>query len=143
MAEQKHTPARTQRTGAEVTKENQQQTQGAGDLNTTPGMVGPLESGANPEGKKDVSTGPVGDSEVIDGQEHVLGDDPRRVAHHAGGFHDSLTGRPIDEKGMFTDSTIPGSEGPVPKHRIVANNWPQEREKMDDSQKRIGNKAAE
>lgn len=71
------------------------------------------------------TTGPVGTPEVIDAQEHVLGDDPRRVeAQTKGGYHDSLTGRPIDENGHFTDTKIKGGEGPVPSHRIVANDWP-------------------
>lgn len=111
-----------------------------GEANNDPG---PLESKANPEGKQDVSTGQVGDPEFIDGQEHVLGDDPRRIkAQTDGGYHDSLTGRPVNENGHFTDSTTPGSEGPIPAHRIVANDWPQNREKIDDPAKREGNTAS-
>jgi len=101
-----------------------------------------LASQANPTGQQDVSTGPVGDAEVIDAQEHVLGDDPRRVkAQTEGGFHDSLSGRPVNEQGHFTDTATVGSEGPVPPHRIVANDWPESREKIDDPAKRDGNEA--
>ncbi len=104
----------------------------------------PLANDANPTGEQDVSTGPVGDSQVIDAQEHVLGDDPRRVkAQTEGGYHDSLTGRPVDKSGNFQDLSIPGSEGPVPQHRIVANDWPNDREKIDDPAKRAGNEASE
>ena len=132
MAEtQKRTPSRAAHT---------EETKTAADV---PGSVAPLENAANPEGKQDVSTGPVGDAEVIDGQEHVLGDDPRRVkAQTEGGYHDSLTGRPINERGYFVDTATVGSEGPVPQHRIVADNWPQEREKIDDPAKRAGNDAS-
>jgi hypothetical protein len=99
---------------------------------------------ANPEGKQNVSTGKVGDDEVIDGQEHVLGDDPRRIAAQTeGGYHDSLTGRPLNERGYFVDSATVGSEGPVPQHRIVANDWPNEREKINDPAKREGNEATD
>jgi hypothetical protein len=122
---------------------NRDQTAGSDKLHVPAGSQASLESDANPEAKKNVSTGPVGEAQVIDAQEHVLGDDPRRNAHHEGGFHDSLSGRPVDESGNFTDSAMAGSnEGPIPKHRIVANNWPQEREKIDDPAKREGNEAA-
>ncbi len=111
----------------------------SGDASTT--TPAPTETEANPQAKTDEMTGPVGTSEVIDAQEHVLGDDPRRVAHKSG-YHDSLTGRPVNESGTFVDTATAGSEGPVPKHRIVADDWPNEREKIDDSAKREGNDAA-
>jgi hypothetical protein len=109
-----------------------------GDAGTAPA---PTETQANPKGDMNKSTGDVGDREVIDAQEHVLGDDPRRIAHAEGGYHDSLSGRPVNEHGHFTDTDTVGSEGPVPSHRIVANNWPQEREKINDPAKRKGNTA--
>lgn len=106
------------------------------------GETAPLESNANPTGDPNLSTGPVGTPEVIEGQEHVLGDDPRRVANHGAGFHDSQSGRPINENGYFTDTATIGSEGPVPEHRRVADNWPQEREQINDATKREGNEAS-
>jgi hypothetical protein len=75
----------------------------------------------------DTATKPQGPS-----QEHALGDDPNRVAQDPNGFHDSLSGRQVDEAGMFLD----GSGGPIEKHRIVANNWPEVQEKIDDPAKR-------
>jgi hypothetical protein len=111
-------------------------TQKNDDTNTPVGTPGPLETDANPTGNPAASAGAVGDSQVIDAQEHVLGDDPRRVqAQLEGGYHDSLSGRPVDADGSFTDG---GTDGPIPKHRIVANNWPQERERIDDPAKREG-----
>lgn len=101
-----------------------------------------LANAANPSGQQGVSTGPVGDNQVIDAQEHVLGDDPRRVqAQTEGGYHDSLSGRPVDESGEFTEASEKGN-GPIPKHRIVANDWPTNREKIDDPAKREGNEAS-
>ncbi len=100
-----------------------------------------LKSDANPEGKPDVSTGDVGDTDVIAGQEHVLGDDPRRVAAQLeGGHHDSLSGAPVDADGNFTEPSRAG-QGPIPKHRIVSNAWPTDRQKIDDPANRIGNEA--
>ena len=81
----------------------------------------PLANKANPTGDPAANTGPVGDREVIDAQEHVLGDDPRRVAASQGGYHDSLSGRPVDADGYVKDNV---GEGPIPEHRIVANDWP-------------------
>jgi hypothetical protein len=130
-------PAGTQ---ANDTQPNPTQNKDARTVGETTSAAAPLETAANPEGKTDVSTGNVGDAEVIVGQEHVLGDDPRRNAHHSG-YHDSLTGRPINEQGHFTDTATTGSEGPVPAHRIVADNWPQEREAINDPAKREGNTA--
>lgn len=111
-----------------------------------PGRVRPttpedptVANDANPTGQQDVSTGQVGAPEVIDAQEHVLGDDPRRVAHKSG-YHDSLTGRPVDAEGNFADNSAPG-EGPIPKHRIVADDWPTRQERIDDPAKREGNEA--
>lgn len=114
------------------------QARSSGEATSTPA---PTESASNPDGQTDHSTGAQGAPEFIDAQEHVLGDDPRRIAHTESGFHDSLSGRPINERGYFTDTNTVGSEGPVPKHRIVANNWPQEREKIDDPAKREGSEA--
>lgn len=96
-----------------------------------------LANEANPTGADNVSTGPVGDAQVIDAQEHVLGDDPRRVAHRSG-YHDSLTGRAVTSEGEFTDGT---AGGPIPHHRIVADNWPTERDQIDDATQREGNQA--
>lgn len=93
---------------------------------------------ANPTGQPDASTGPVGDTEVIEGQEHVLGDDPRRV--HVG-YHDSLTGAPVDKDGNFTGDDRKG-EGPVPAHRVVSDTWPTDREALDSPARREGNEAA-
>ncbi len=99
-----------------------------------------FQNDANPEGRPDVSTGPVGDSEVIDAQEHVLGDDPRRVqAQTAGGHHDSISGRPVTAEGEFTDRS--DGDGPIPPHRIVSDSWPTDREKIDSPAKREGNEA--
>lgn len=95
-----------------------------------------LASGANPEGKTDVSTGPVGTDEQIEGSEHVLGDDPRRVSI---GYHDSMTGAPVDQQGNFLDKSREGNS--VPLHRVVADDWPNDREKLDDPQGREGNDA--
>jgi hypothetical protein len=104
------------------------------ETNVPAGSQAPLESDANPTGDPAANTGAVGDSKVIDAQEHVLGDDPRRVqAQLSGGYHDSISGRPVDAEGNFTDG---GEDGPVAKHRIVATNWPQERERIDDPAKR-------
>lgn len=41
--------------------------------------------------------------------------------HPERGYHDSLSGRPVDESGNFTDG---GEGGPIPEHRIVADAWP-------------------
>jgi hypothetical protein len=96
--------------------------------NAPAGTPAPLETQANPTGAANTNTGPVGDDKVIDAQEHVLGDDPRRVkAQTEAGFHDSLTGAPVDKDGNFTEANRQG-QGPIPKHRIVADNWPQERQ---------------
>lgn len=105
----------------------------------TASTPGPLQSDANPQGQPDVSTGPVGPAEVQHAGEHVLGDDPRRTAHRPG-YHDSLSGRPVTESGEFVEADMEG-QGPIPKNRIVADNWPQEREKIDDPTKRKGNTA--
>jgi hypothetical protein len=40
------------------------------------------------------------------------------------GYHDSLSGRPVDASGNFLDGTTP-DQGPIPAERIVANDWPQ------------------
>lgn len=98
-----------------------------------------LANPANPQGDPAVSTGKVGDDSVIEGQEHVLGDDPRRVAASSG-FHDSLTGRPVTEDGRFTEEGMAG-QGPIPKHRIVSDSWPTDREAIDDPTQREGNTA--
>lgn len=104
-----------------------------------PTVTAPLVSKANPEGDPNKNTGPVGDAEVIDAQEHVLGDDPRRVAAQVGGFHDSLSGRPIDADGNYTDRGAVGSIGEeqVPPHRRVANDWGTSREKINDPANRV------
>lgn len=109
--------------------------------NTPAGTPAPLETDANPTGAANTDTGPVGADKVIDAQEHVLGDDPRRVkAQTEAGFHDSLTGAPVDEGGNFTEPSRAGT-GPIPKHRIVADNWPQEQERIDDPAKRTDTEA--
>ena len=102
-----------------------------------PATASNLVNQANPTGATGVSTGQVGDPEVIQGQEHVLGDDPRRIAATQGGFHDSLSGRQVTADGKYAD----GTDGEVPKHRIVANDWPNDREKLDDPSQRAGNDA--
>jgi hypothetical protein len=133
----KPTPASADKPTTDEKPRAQVAKQGTGVTNPAP----LVENAANPEGKPDVSTGPVGDTDVIDAQEHVLGDDPRRVkAQLEGGFHDSLTGAPVDAEGNFVEASRAG-QGPVPKHRIVADAWPTEREKLDDPAQRLGNEA--
>jgi hypothetical protein len=100
---------------------------------TTPGTPGPLQSDANPTGAANHSTGPVGTPEVIEGAEHVLGDDPRRVVNQAG-YHDAVSGRAITEDGHFVDEP---DRAPVEKHRIVANDWGTSRERINDPAKRV------
>jgi hypothetical protein len=39
------------------------------------------------------------------------------------GYHDSLSGAAVDADGNFVGDLRKG-EGPIPKHRIVANDWP-------------------
>lgn len=39
-------------------------------------------------------------------------------------YHDSLSGRPVDSTGHFTDG---GEGGPIPEHRIVSDSWPTDR----------------
>lgn len=41
------------------------------------------------------------------------------------GYHDSLSGRAVDSEGRFVDGLSVGDEGPIPAHRIVANDWAQ------------------
>lgn len=101
---------------------------------------GPLQSDANPTGQPEVSTGDQS-APFEKGAEHVLGDDPRRTANRSSGYHDSLTGRPVTQSGEFVEVGMEG-QGPVPQHRIVADNWPQEREKIDDPTTRKGNTAS-
>lgn len=48
-------------------------------------------------------------------------------ANSAAGYHDSLTGRAVDSNGNFAD----GTEGQVPRHRIVASDWAESRPKLD------------
>lgn len=48
------------------------------------------------------------------------------------GFHDSLSGRPVDESGNFLDNAIRGQEEAVPAHRIVANAWPTLQDESDE-----------
>lgn len=43
------------------------------------------------------------------------------------GFHDSMTGRPVSKDGSFLDGT-----GQVEQHRVVADNWPAQRDQLDD-----------
>lgn len=69
-------------------------------------------------------------NETVHSGEHVLGHDPARTEGKENGFHDSMTGKAVTEAGEFVDPSMRG-QGPIPKHRIVANNWPQEREKID------------
>lgn len=88
-----------------------------------------------------LSTGQVGTPEVIDAQEHVLGDDPRRNEAATEGFHDSLSGRAVNSNGDFVEGAE--GEGPIPKHRIVANNWVELREDINDPAKREGNEQAQ
>ena len=66
---------------------------------------------------------PPAATEKVEGREHTTGDDPARSPEP--GFHDSQTGRPVDSSGRFLDLTVAGSEGPVPRHRIVADDWPE------------------
>lgn len=101
---------------------------------TNPGLV----NAANPEGKTNVSTGPQGPDEVVAGAEHVLGDDPRRVKL---AYHDSQSGRAVDADGNFLDGV--DGEGPIPKHRVVADDWPTRLEKHDDPRNRKGNEAGD
>lgn len=96
-----------------------------------PDTNAPLATAANPTGEPDKDTGPVGDTEVIDAQEHVLGDDPRRVAAQVGGFHDSLSGRPVTADGHFADGQGLRDQGPIPEHRIVADDWAERRAEAD------------
>lgn len=37
------------------------------------------------------------------------------------GYHDSVSGKPVDVDGRFLDQA---DGDPVPKHRVVANEWP-------------------
>lgn len=142
MAESKQKPTADKPTGVGAVDESHPETERAGGrtVKDVTGAQGPQETHANPEGDTSKSTGDVGDREVIDAAEHVLGDDPRRIANKSG-FHDSLSGRPVNEQGVFQDSATPGSEESVPPHRIVADNWPQEREAINDPAKREGNTA--
>lgn len=39
------------------------------------------------------------------------------------GYHDSMSGRPVDASGNFMDGVA--GDGPIPPERIVANDWPQ------------------
>jgi hypothetical protein len=119
------------------------------DVNETHGETGTgtpasttaaLANEANPTGAADVSTGKVGDDKVIQGQEHVLGDDPRRVAAQVGGFHDSLSGRQIDKDGNFLEGNLDDGN-PVPEHRRVANNWPADQAALGNKNEREGNTA--
>lgn len=66
--------------------------------------------------------GKVGDDQVIDAQEHVLGDDPRRVeAQTESRFHDTLSGRPVDKDGRFLDAAE--GEEAIPPERITTSMW--------------------
>ena len=42
-------------------------------------------------------------------------------AHPERGFHDAISGRPVDEQGRFTDGTPGGVTDPT---HIVADDWP-------------------
>lgn len=61
--------------------------------------------------------------------EHALGDDTGRTPD-AEGFHDSISGKPVDEQGRFLDGT---EGGPIEPSHIVANNWPALQSESDKS----------
>lgn len=45
-------------------------------------------------------------------------------------YHDALTGAQVTETGEFCDASRAGT-GPVPAHRIVADDWPQVQKEAD------------
>lgn len=68
-------------------------------------------------------------------QRGVDGEQPTESQVTGAGFHDSLTGRPVNEAGTFIDTATPGSESQVPQHRIVANDWPEHEKHTKDEVK--------
>lgn len=86
---------------------------------TQPGEVTPTGTGTDqaatqtgPEQAKDVNPETTSESLLTETQAH-----PERT------FHDALSGRPVNAGGYFTDGVGLKDEGPIPEHRIVANDW--------------------
>jgi hypothetical protein len=69
--------------------------------------------------------GPTGAPAPRDQAENPIGET------NDAGYHDSLTGRPVDIEGNFIGDLATQGEGPIPQHRIVANDWPAARERAD------------
>jgi len=71
------------------------------------------------------STAPVdasGDVDVVSSPDGVglSAKEMQKVADQ--GYHDSISGRPVDSEGNFVDGVE--GEGPIEAHRVVANDWP-------------------
>lgn len=85
---------------------------------TQPGDVTPsgddTTQAANQERAKDVNPDTTSQSPLTESQAH-----PDRT------YHDSLSGRPVDQNGNFTDGL---GEGPIPDHRIVSDSWAEDRQ---------------
>lgn len=87
---------------------------------TQPGDVTPTTTAATEEQAKDVTPETTSESALTEEQAH-----PDRT------YHDSLSGRPVTAEGYYTDVTGAVDNGPVPAHRIVANDWAERREERD------------
>jgi hypothetical protein len=88
-----------------------------GEVQPTPAEPTPAtqvedDQAANQERARDVNPDTTSVSLLTDQQAH-----PERT------FHDSLSGRPVNEQGYFTDGQGLADQGPIPQHRIVANDW--------------------
>lgn len=84
----------------------------------------------------DESVPPQGGAQVM-GAEHVVGTHPDRDM--SPGYHDSLSGRPVDRSGYFTDGQ---DDGPVPPDRIVADDWPDHEKHTKESAREKHTKGA-
>lgn len=71
------------------------------------------------------------------GREHTTGDAKDRPAER--GYHDSISGRAVTKDGHFLTEGLESDddnapEGPIPAHRIVADNWPEMEGNSDKNQ---------
>jgi hypothetical protein len=82
----------------------------------------PASSAPNdPTTTTSTSTGPqVDPAQPVDSPR--LSDEAENKPLHPAGFHDSISGRPVDQHGNYVDGQ---GDGQVEAHRIVANDWPE------------------
>jgi hypothetical protein len=97
------------------------------DTSATTTSNTPTDDAVNPAatdaGDATLASPAATDPDVVSNPEPV-GDSAKAMqAEQNAGFHDSLSGRPVDQDGRFLD--VEGAvEDAIPAHRIVANDWP-------------------